>query len=325
MKVLGRRDDGLTSESRAVVPLRPWTRRLAHVGLWGLISIAAIGGVAGLIRAPASAPRSGSVAEIAIVPAPVVGFAEVAVRAWLTANPDSVALLDTLFAVRPEPAVASAAAPDVGDVTTVAAHLVEPRYWAVTVAARVGEPASERPSTLWFFEVGVMEDGAGALAVAGTPALVPAARVVADPRQPVVSTLRRPDPRDPIATTVEGFLAALLTGGGDVTRYLAPDVTVAAVSPAPFRAVELSALASTRSPSNEVLVRAEARGITSQDGTWTLSYELVLAERGGRWEVRSVAGAPTLGPATAGAVTATTPTSLNVATTATSLAVEPGA
>lgn len=305
------------------MPLSPWTQRLAHACLWGLIGVSALGGVAGLVRAPdTAAPVERTVSSNSTAPASVAGFAEFAVRSWLVHTESSDSLLESLYATDPGPAHTDQAI--VGYTSAVASRLVETRYWAVTVAAHVDEPADGAATVPWFFEVGIVEDGAGAFMAVGTPALLPAPRVAVDPPTPLVSTLRRPDPRDPIATTVRGFLQAMLAGGGDVSRYAAPDVTLTAISPAPFLAFELTGEASQTLPSGEVRFRAEVRGTSTADDTWTVAYELVLAERGGRWEVRSVSGAPTLGsppPST----TTTATTSPSVATTATTVASEPGA
>jgi len=325
MSVIRQRRSELLNERRDVLPLRPWSRRLVLAGLWGLIGTAAVGGVVGIVRPSQSSVPLSAGTEAPVVPAPVIGFAELAVRAWITASPGSDLLLDALFSTGSEPAHNSADPIVVSDITAVAAQPVEERYWAVTVAARVVEQPDEQGSALWFLEVGVVEDDAGALAAVGTPALVPAPRVAVDPRRPVVLTLHRPDPGDPMAVTLNGFFSALLADGGDVSRYLAPGFDVAAVTPPPFLAVELSALATAPHAEGEARVRAEVRGTTTSADAWTVAYELVLVERDGRWEVRSLTGAPALGTPTSTAETATTSASPTVATTAASIGIEPGA
>ncbi|MEU9919672.1 conjugal transfer protein, partial [Streptomyces sp. NPDC051001] len=99
-----------------------------------------------------------------------------------------------------------------------------------------------------------------------------------------------------VSSTAGEFLAAYLTGAGEIDRYLAPGVRLSPVSPAPFQSVTVEQLlaadeaaAAESVPTDGtrvgVMVQAEAR---DGDGRWPLAYELTLIARSGRWEVSAL-------------------------------------
>lgn len=270
------------------MPVRPWAQRAARSGLWGLIGLAAIGGVAGLLRPtgiesrPTAAPIEGP------VPAHVVGFAEHAVRTWLAATPEVAGPLVQLFLDPPELSDGRAVRPMA--VSAIAARLEDDGYWAVTVAAVVESLESPvAPTTTLYFEIGIVEAD-GDLVAAAAPAIVGAPRSAVGSRPVPISA---PEADDPIAATLDGFFRSLLVGDGDLSRYLAPGTVINAVLPAPFVDTEVTGLSSRRSE-REVAVRVEL-GATAADGAeWTLGYEVSLTARDDRWEVASMSGAPAL-------------------------------
>jgi len=273
--------------------VRPWAQRAARCGLWGLVGLAAIGGVAGLLRPTGveSRPTAGPIEWP--VPAHVTGFAEYAVRTWLAATPGVADPLAALFLDPPELSDQRAVRPVA--VSAIGARLEEDGYWAVTVAAFVESlEAPVGSSTTLYFEIGVVESDGG-LAAAAAPAIVGAPRSEVGGRGPV--PISAPEAEDPIAATLDGFFRSLLVGDGELSRYLAPGTVINAVVPAPFVHTEVTGL-STRRAEHEVVVRVEL-GATAADGSgWTLGYEVWLAERDARWEVASMSGAPALTSAT---------------------------
>jgi hypothetical protein len=103
-------------------------------------------------------------------------------------------------------------------------------------------------------------------------------------------------PEGDLSSAVGEFLAAYLTGAGEVDRYLAPGVKQSAVSPAPYAVVSVEqvsaveeAAAAEKVPADgtavRVLVQVEAR---DSGGRWPLGYELTLKARSGRWEVAAL-------------------------------------
>jgi hypothetical protein len=157
----------------------------------------------------------------------------------------------------------------------------------VTVAAQYAD------QSVRYYTVPVAADRAGAsFTVTGAPGVVagPARAEVPKPAYGVTV------PEGDLSSAVGEFLAAYLTGAGEIDRYLAPGVTLAPVSPAPYTAVTVQqvsaaeeAAAAEQMPADgttvRVLARVEAR---DADGRWPLAYELTLAARSSRWDVAAL-------------------------------------
>jgi hypothetical protein len=326
----GHTDDA--SDPQRLIPVRPGAQVAARVGLWGLVALGAIGGLVGLLR-PAAEPAAEGTggSETASVPPEMAGFAELAVRTWVEASGDEDdAAVGALFAVDPSTAAGDSGRRRVGATNTVGARRVGDGddYWAVTVAAGVDEFGGDRrwrSAGMWYVEIGVVRDEHGALVAVGEPALVPAPAEPADEPRPAGGGLGVPSGDDEeMASTVEGFLSALVAGDGDVSRYLAPGVEIAPVTPAPFRQITLQRWSVTELSDTEVRIRLTARGASAGGVPRTVAYELGLEERAGRWEVRSLSGAPTLDDEN-GEPTEPTTTERPSSTTTVSISSSPGA
>lgn len=328
----GHADDA--SDPQRLIPVRPSAQVAARVGLWGLVALGAIGGLVGLLR-PAAEPaaRGGDESASASVPPEMAGFAELATRTWIEASGDEDdAAVAALFAVNPSTAAGDSGRRRVGDTDTVGARRVGDGddYWAVTVAAGVDEFGGDRrwrSAGRWFVEIGVVRDENGALVAVGEPALVPAPAEPADEPRPAGGGLGVPSGDDEaMANTVEGFLSALVAGDGDVSRYVAPGVEMAPVTPAPFTQISLQRWSVTELSDTEVRIRLTARGTSAAGVPRTVSYELGLKERAGRWEVRTLSGAPTLDDGeTTESTESTTTTEPPASTTTVSISSSPGA
>jgi hypothetical protein len=141
--------------------------------------------------------------------------------------------------------------------------------------------------------VPVAADASGAsFTVTGAPGMVagPARADVA--KSPYGVTV----PQGDLSSAVGQFLAAYLTGAGEVSRYLAPGVKLTAVSPAPYTALAVQQVSAVEEATSaeqipadgtkvRVLASVEARDTT---GRWPLAYELTLKARSGRWEVAAL-------------------------------------
>jgi len=112
---------------------------------------------------------------------------------------------------------------------------------------------------------------------------------------------------DAVNDVVRRFLAALLTGDGEVSRYSSPDAGIRPILPAPYTGVELVSLArDTTSPTTSDTTEAAAPGdgqrlrvlatirVSGPDGIRMLSYPLRLTARAGRWEVSALDSTPPL-------------------------------
>jgi hypothetical protein len=320
-----RRGSGEVGDERQVEPVRPGAQLAARAGLWSLVVIGCLGGIAGVLRPAPAAPVVASESSSTGASAGVAGFAELAVGAWLEATDSTGDRLAALF-LDPPAVPGGSTTLEVRRVASVATRRVEDGYWAVTVAAEVVEADRDRAvvsAPTLYVEVGVVDGPGGALGAVGVPALVPAPASISTGVRVAAPSLGVPPPDDPVATTTQGFLTALLTGAGDVSRYLAPDVTLAAVAPAPFVEVTVERLGVEDLGDGSARVRVSAVATTAAGGRRTVGYELAVVERDGRWEIRSISGAPTLEPAR-GPMASSTSTSTPVPQS-TSIASGPGA
>jgi hypothetical protein len=281
----------LTSDGLAVGALGPWRSWAVTGGLWALVICGALAGVVGLARSGATGSQGSTVVpdQPDVAPGEVLGTAEWAVRVSLT-GPDPA----TASGVVADPAGrrrAGVAGVDVVAATAVRAEPVEAGYWAVVVATDVRSDG--RGSIFrWFLEIGVVETGAGPVAVTD-PALVPA------PVAPVGSVELtgpgpgRPDRSDPVTETVSSFLTALVTGDPAVNRWTAPGVDVwPAAEAGVFGDVELTGITVTRHAGSAATARAELSVEIDDDSVVVFAYTVQLVEREGRWEVTDVGGAP---------------------------------
>jgi hypothetical protein len=335
----GQRPDPTTApppgDERRSTPVRPLAQLAARVGLWSLVGLGCLGFFLALLGAGAAAPPPAPVANAEGPPAGVAGFAEEATIAWLEATGDPADRASALFVDAPEPPSGPTTA-SVRRTTVVGARQIDGDYWAVTVAAVVDERDRDRAtvgtSTL-YAEVGVVVGPAGEMAAVGTPAVVPGPPPLTIAVRAAGPTPGIPGVDDPVMVAAQGFLSALLTGTGDVSRYLAPGVEVTAVNPPPFTEVTVDRL-SVSEIDGATRARVLAVATTAAGGRRTVGYELGIRERAGRWEITSISGAPALddqrpesNPASTAAPTPppSTPASPSESSTTTSFATEPGA
>ncbi len=294
-------------EHYAVRPVRPAAQLAARIGLWTAVVLGCLGGIVGALRpaAEAAEPVVEQPGDDAAVPAPVAGVAELAVGEWLTATDDDEERLDALFVESVSLRGVDTERLSVDGLTTVAGRQVEEGYWAVTVAADVVElPASatadatgEPPApttTTWYVEVGVVGAVDGGLSALTTPAVLPAPPAVADDWRGTTGTSgRTPDANDPVVATVQGFLAALLTGEGDPSRYLAPGESIAAADPAPFTELTVLQMAITDVDDTRARAWTQVQVTTPGGSRQVVAYEVLVAQRVDRWDVVEISGVPT--------------------------------
>ncbi|WP_245717064.1 conjugal transfer protein [Nocardia mikamii] len=102
----------------------------------------------------------------------------------------------------------------------------------------------------------------------------------------------------PLAQVASGFLAAYLTGSGDVARYVAPNSGIAALQPAPYTAVETTTVssedASCGASANSAKVLATINPKAGAGAAPTLAYPLTMIRNSGQWQVQSMDALPAL-------------------------------
>ncbi|MGW7410216.1 conjugal transfer protein [Streptomyces sp. NPDC054833] len=292
------------SPSEAAAPMAAGARleamrrrvRLSRLAVWTVIAagpIALCVAVAStpttVAAAPAAKPTAVRTAAAAVDPG---GYAQVFVGAWLRSSADDATSAQARLAQSmapdvelPDRAADAHSAP--GSVAAVRSAQRGAGAWAVTVAAQYAD------GSVRYYVVPVAAGRAGSsFAVTGAPGVVAGPVRAEVPKSPYGVTV----PEGDLSTAVGEFLAAYLTGAGEVDRYLAPGVQLTAVSPAPYTAVSVEqvlaveeAAAAEKVPADgtavRVLASVEARDAT---GRWPLAYELTLKARSGRWEVAAL-------------------------------------
>ena len=225
----------------------------------------------------------------------VEGFAELFIAAYLRAGEDSTDALDPFTDGVALDGVETGSWAAVSTVS-LGAEEVSPGYYAVTVAAEIVAADSEadsEPVRVRYFSVGVAETPAGWVVV-GPPALMPSPPRATAPEL-VIGRFDGLAGAPGLGEMLSRFLAALLTGVGDLPRYTSPSSPIVAVQPPPFANVEVLRGGLTEAPDGTevaVLVRA----IDKDGRAQILEYALMVGQRDGRWEVSRLLPAPSLAP-----------------------------
>jgi hypothetical protein len=97
-----------------------------------------------------------------------------------------------------------------------------------------------------------------------------------------------------LAEAVEAFLAAYLTGVGDLSRYTVPASPLVAVSPPPFATVEITSAGEVTGSDGTRFVAARITATDTAGQEQVLEYSMVVVQRDGRWEVAELLPAPLL-------------------------------
>ncbi|MGW2890623.1 conjugal transfer protein [Streptomyces griseoruber] len=294
------------SESEAAAPMAAGARleamrrrvRLSRLAVWTVIAAGPIALCVAVASTPttveAATPATPAAVRTAAVAADPGGYAQLFVSAWLRSSADDAttaqarlaqALAPDVELPDPDPAAGAQSTPQ--SVTAVRSAQRTGGAWSVTVAAQYAD------GRVRYYAVPVAVGGAGAsFAVTGAPGVVAGPARAEAAKSPYGVSV----PEGDLSSAVGEFFAAYLTGAGEVGRYLAPGVTLSAVSPAPYTAVSVQQVlaveevaAAGQVPADgtkvRVLVRVEAR---DADGRWPLAYELALKARSGRWEVAAL-------------------------------------
>ncbi|MEV0186757.1 conjugal transfer protein [Streptomyces sp. NPDC050625] len=291
------------SQSQAAAPMAAGARleamrrrvRLSRLAVWTVIAAGPVALAVAVSSTPttveAATPAEHTAVRTAAAADPA-GYAQVFVSVWLRSSADDTTTAQARIAQSMAPAVelpapAAGAQSKPESVTAVRSAQRGAGAWAVTVAAQYAD------GSVRYYLVPVAAGRAGtSFAVTGAPGVVAGPVRAEVPKSPYGVTV----PMGDLSTAVREFLAAYLTGAGEVDRYLAPGVQLTAVSPAPYTAVSVEqvlaveeAAADGKVPADGTAVRVLA-SVEARDtgGRWPLAYELTLKAHSGRWEVAAV-------------------------------------
>ena len=304
-----RRDDveEATPERPGVPPaLQLLAVRAVSAGLWVLVVLGALAGVASFFvrQAPAgaSAPRT----DERPPSTGAQGFAELYVATYLSeaGAGDASGAAKAFYPVQVDLREMQARALYVAQTVTLEASELDEGYWSVTVGARVLAAAGAggyQPLETRAYQVGVARSASGYVATS-LPAQVPMPASAAVPKL-AGQGLNSPAQDEPTAAATR-FFAAFLAGDGELARYVSPDSAMWAITPAPYATIALRrvGIEDHDGADGARLVRAEVAATDAAGRTQILGYSLELARREGRWEVRRLLSAPPLAsPAKPGA------------------------
>lgn len=266
-------------------------RTLAAIG----VAIAAVAGLIALVLTRSDGSPFAAAVPVTTPPPGLAGFAEMYVATYLTAvGEEGAAELRRFYASAPAAAEWHDGGRYVTRTAAVALAAIASGHWEVEVAADVlaFDGAGYRREGIHHYLVGITDDAAGFAATslpARIPPPAPAPLGAVSPGMPV---------EDPVVRTlVEGFLAAYLTGEGDVRAYATEDV--AATVEDAFVAVAVSDLAALTAADGHLRVRVTGTARDGVGASLPIEYHLDILTREAAMRVGAVAAGPP--PPTGGA------------------------
>lgn len=287
-------DDPVDTAGTEEVALRRWwVPRVVAVALWAVIALSVVFAVLAWARPVGSFGQAPLIAgEEARWD--VSGFAELFVSEFVDVGDGDEGTLAPFLGNASPASLTGAVRGEwfASSTTTTAVVETGEDRWRVTVAAALLRSDAESSGYVSlgvrFFEVEIVETRRG-LAATGLP-WITAAPMVGDEVEVGWGAAETPESGDALADTVGRFLNALLTGSGELGRYAAPGSGLRAV-PATFDVVEVERMARRRDADGRRWVQASVTA-TSGDSVLWLTYELVVEERDGRWEIAAMGPTP---------------------------------
>jgi hypothetical protein len=269
--------------------------RLSRLAVWTVIAAGPVALAVAVASTPttveAATPDTPTSVRTVAATAQPGGYAQVFVSAWLRSSADDATSAQARLAQSlapdvelPDPATGAQPAPQ--SVTAVRSAQRADSAWSVTVAAQYTD------GSVRYYAVPVAVGGGSSFTVTGSPGVVAGPARVEAAKSPYGVSV----PDGDLTSALGEFFAAYLTGSGEVDRYLAPGVTLSAVSPAPYTAVSVQQISAVEQAASAEQVPADGTKVhiltqvNAQDtsGRWPLAYELTLRTRSGRWEVAAL-------------------------------------
>lgn len=280
------------------------TARATTAGLWALVALGAAGGAMTFLG-PDPAPP----VDLAAVQADTQRMSDredaareaatEMVSVWASSTQANHSRLEQLVGQDALDGKLPTKALQVRELRAMDADPVDKGVWSVSVSALVkGKDGWQRQA----YEVPVMVAGGGegevvAASAMQMPSQVPLNAEIADlPASPYTKQVND----GPLKDTVQTFLQALLTGRDGMDRVTAPESPLVAITPAPYKRVEVESVtategealeASTNPPdgltvhlSVQVRMHTDTKNSAGRPG----QYLLTLTSRAGRWEVAQI-------------------------------------
>lgn len=277
-------------------------------GRWAFYSVAvlmALGALCGFLAfmRPAAPVQPAAMTSTSEQHQEAGAFAQAYLAAWLTATTNDHAELDrytrtsgtTIIGTTPTEYrdLTVVGTEDTGNLTTVIVSA------SLQVTNTDEEDKDSEDATSWtpyWYQIVVQSNEEDEMAPVGLPTPISMPTISTAPQLGYPSRVANQE----VEATVADFMTAYLTGTGDVTRYVSPQATINAITPAYWTDAAVRSLSS----SEEVPERTPTAGQTAQvlvdvnltreSTTKPAQYVLDLSVRDGRWEISSLNSAPAL-------------------------------
>lgn len=280
-----------------------WSATAVRTGVWIAVACGPVA-LVGVLVGGSSSPTvvQGAAVDATVGQRAAVGeFAERYVTTWVETDTDNagrlksyVQLPDTLsWPTKPAGRAGAAEVSGIGQ---------QPNgLWAVTVGADVTASGTDSAKRR-YFQVAIRYDE-GAMVASGLPTPIPAPRTAEPPDTAYGNELVTDSAA---GETIADFLKAMLTGGGDISRYTSPGSGIKAISSAPYADVQIQYIesdvdltgSSRPDDGDEAGVLVTAKAATKNGAEAPVEYALTLRSRDGRWEVASIGRTPALADGT---------------------------
>ncbi|GAB2452355.1 conjugal transfer protein [Nocardia tengchongensis] len=166
--------------------------------------------------------------------------------------------------------------------------------WTVTISVRIAKRPGATDDARQYYRVAVSVVDGRLRALALPSAVEPPGRGADLALDYATSCIQD----TPLAQVAAGFLQAMLTGSGDITRYVTPDSGIVSLRPSPFTTVDTATVRAddpgcgTTADHSRVLATVNPKidgGVAP-----TLAYPLVMVRAAGQWQVQSLDLVPAL-------------------------------
>lgn len=286
------------------------TSAVVHVVLWGVVGLAALGGVgfvvqlaSGTDEVVAAAPQ---VADTDPLEQRASAYALSYTTAWLSASKEQTGRLESFVTLQSTSGL-SEKPWQYRDPVVDGVEKLEDGLYSVQVLVWIEEPlpveedSDQDPEKRWVLRAfrSSVQEVEGSLVPVGFPA------PVAVETGPVAVALDYPEQLRMDSTAgmaVHDFLMAYAAGTGDLSRFISPDADITAISPAPYDSVTIRSIfasgvaADAPSEGEEIDVFVDVI-VTAADGrSIPTTYVLSLSARAERWEIAEIHTAPLISP-----------------------------
>ncbi|WP_104056277.1 MULTISPECIES: conjugal transfer protein [unclassified Arthrobacter] len=282
--------------------VQSWASDAGRWAVYGLTVLVSLGALCGFLAFTSPPPQVQASTEVGLgaKQQEAGAFAQSYLAAWLTATSTDHDELDRYANVTGSSLVGTTPT-EYRDMTVASIEDAPGGLTTVVVSAslktvEMDDAGKETVTwTPYWYQIAVQTQGEE-MAPAGMPAPVSVPAVGDAPQLGYTSRVANKE----IQATVADFMTAYLTGQGDVTRYVSPETTISAITPAYWTQAKVKTIQSVSEVEDGTPVAGQTAevlvdmNLTRDTTTKPAQYVLSLKVRDGRWEIQSLNSAPAL-------------------------------